>query len=120
MCVPVKKYRLNSMYESDRAFNDAPMLISGDGPLFAGALDAAQHFAAVEALAGTVLLDDHHGQALHRLVGGEALFAGQALPAAADAAALIGMAGIHHLAFLISEIGTSHMLTLLILRQKRR
>ena len=54
-----------------------------------------------------VLLDDHHGQALHRFIGGKAALAPQALPAAADAA-LVGRSGIHHLALLISAIGTLH------------
>ena len=81
----------------------------GHGTLFAGALDALHDLAAVKALAAAILLDDHHGQAFYRFIGGKALLALQALTAAADAAAFVSGAGIHDLALFITTIGTSHL-----------
>ena len=87
---------------------DALELVERHGALLAGADHAAQDLAPVEALAAAVLLDDDHRQALHRFIGGEALFARQALAAAADAAALLRRAGVDDLAFLVTAVGAFH------------
>ena len=55
-----------------------------------------------------IALDQHKRHALHRLVGGEALGAGKALAAAADAAALLRRAGVDDLAFLVTAVGAFH------------
>ena len=56
----------------------------------------------------SVLLDHHHRQHLHHFIGGEPALTAQAFPPAADGEIVIGMAGIHHLAFLVSAEGTFH------------
>ena len=82
--------------------------LKGHGALFARADHAVQDLALVKALAAAVLFDDDHRQALHRLIGGEALGTREALAPAADAAALFGRAGINDLALFVSAIGTFH------------
>ena len=47
-------------------------------------------------------------QALHRLVGGKPVMAGQALPPTADAGSLVRGAGVNDLAFQVGTIRTSH------------
>ena len=70
----------------------------GDRPLLAGLEHAAQELAPVKGLPGAALLDDHQGEHLHGLVGGEAILAFQALPPPADAGAVVGGAGVDDLA----------------------
>ena len=82
---------------------DALELVERHRTLLAGADHTAQDLAPVEALAAAVLLDDDHRQALHRFIGGEALFARQA-----DAAALLRRAGVDDLAFLVTAVGAFH------------
>ncbi|MPN47900.1 hypothetical protein SDC9_195504 [bioreactor metagenome] len=77
-------------------------------PFLAGFEHAGEQFALVEGLAAAVFFDDHEGQALHGLVGGEPLMTGQAFPAAPDTRALVGRAGVHHLAFRVITIRTFH------------
>ena len=66
--------------------------------------------APIESLAAAVALNHHHGQAFHSFIGGEALAAGETLPAPADTVALFGGAGIYDLAFFKATIGTFHSL----------
>ena len=78
------------------------------GALFTGADHAAQHLAALEALAASVLFHHHHGKALHRFIGSEASGAGKALSAAADAGIFISGARVDDFALAVSAIGTFH------------
>ena len=59
-------------------------------------------------MTAAVLFNDHHRQGLHHLKGGEALVAGQAFPAAADAAPLVGGPGVHHLALQMGTVWAFH------------
>ena len=87
---------------------DPLQLAEGHRALLTGAQHTVEQLALVKGLAAAVLFDDHQGQALHRLIGGKALVAGQALPPAADAGPLVRRPGIHHLALQMGTIGTFH------------
>jgi len=67
-------------------------LAGGDGAFFAGAEQAAQNFLAVEALAAAVFLDDHVGNLVDALVGGETAGTALALSPAADGVGLFAFA----------------------------
>ena len=75
---------------------DDPVELDGrNGPLLAGLREAHAQLVAVEPLAPAVVLDDHVGDLLDRLVGGEPAAAGGALPPAPDHLALPALARIH-------------------------
>ena len=82
--------------------------IKGHRPLLTGPDHPVEELAAVKGLAAAVLLDDHHGQRLHDLEGGKTLVTLQALPAAADAGAVLGRPGVHDLAVDVTAKGTFH------------
>ena len=87
---------------------DALELRDGHGAVDAGVLQTGQDLLLVEVLAGAVLLHHHHGQALHHLIGGEPPLTAQTFPPTADGEIIVRVAGIHHLAFLVTAEGTFH------------
>src|SRR5216683_5341031 len=66
-------------------------------PLFAGFQQALENFLALEAFAAAVLLDDHVGNFVDALIGGEAAAAFEAFAAAANGVAGAAFARINHL-----------------------
>src|SRR5947207_8345576 len=82
--------------------------LRGDGALLGGAQEPVQDLLPAEGLAPSVFLDDQERRGLHRLVGGEAPLAGQALPAAADRMPLLRGARVDHLVLEVAAGGTLH------------
>ena len=80
-----------------------------DGALLAGAQHAVQQLLAVKDLAGAILLHDHQRDRLNDLVGGKALFAVQALAAAADLFTVLRRAGVDDLGVNFTAIGAFHI-----------
>ncbi len=74
--------------------DDVLHLGGGDVALLAGVQQAGEDLLAVEFLAAAVLLDDHVGDFVDALVGGEALVAALALAAAADGVGFLAFAGV--------------------------
>jgi hypothetical protein len=77
-------------------------------PLVKGADHGVENFIPVEALMGAIPLNHDHRQAFHHLIGGKPTLTIQTLTAAADAAAILRMAGIHHFTFLVCTKRTLH------------
>src|SRR6185295_3826133 len=69
---------------------------------------AAQQLLAAELLARAVVLDDHVGDVLDLLVGGEAPAAAQALAPAADGGTVAALPGVHHPVVVLGAEGTLH------------
>src|SRR5260370_7568599 len=77
--------------------NDAFKLGRRHRPFFAGFQQALQNFLALEAFATAILLDDHVGNFVDALVGGEAASTFEAFAAAANGVAAAAFARINHL-----------------------
>ena len=80
-----------------------------DRTFFTGAQHAVQQLLAVKHLAGAVLLYDHQRNCLNDLVGRKALFAVQALTAAANLLAVLCRAGVDDLGIHFTAIGAFHI-----------
>jgi hypothetical protein len=68
----------------------------GDGALFAGAQEAAQHLLAFEFFPAAVFLHHHVGDFVNALVGSEALVATLAFATAANRVCFFAFARIYH------------------------
>ena len=69
----------------------------GDRALFAGFEHTVEELIPVKSLTAAILLDDDHRQDFHGLIGGKAVMALKAFPAAADTSPIVGRAGIDNL-----------------------
>uniref|UniRef100_E6QHK5 Uncharacterized protein n=1 Tax=mine drainage metagenome TaxID=410659 RepID=E6QHK5_9ZZZZ len=67
----------------------------GDGAFFAGAEQTAEDFVAVEFFATAVLFDDHVGDFVDALVGGEAALALLAFAATTDGVRILAFAAVN-------------------------
>ena len=76
--------------------------------LGAGPKHRVEQLLPVERLTGVILFDDDERHRFHDLVGREPHMAVQALPAAADALAVFGRAGVDDFGFLSATIGAFH------------
>jgi len=85
----------------------------GDGALFAGAQQAAENLLALKALAAAVFFDDHVGNFVDALVGGEAAVALLAFTAAADGVGLFAFARVDYAVLSESAEWTLHILMIL-------
>src|SRR5205807_5481277 len=68
----------------------------GDWALFAGAQHSSQYFLALELLPPAALFHHHIRNLVDSFIGGEALFALQALAATANGFALFALARVHY------------------------
>ena len=82
----------------------------GDFALLAGMEQAGEDLLAVEVFAAAVFLDDHVGDFVEALVGGEALVAAFALAAAADGVGFLALAAVDDLVFSEAAVRTFHKL----------
>src|SRR5580698_1072425 len=89
--------------------DDGFKLAGRDGAFFAGAEKAAQNFLPIEALAAAVFFNDHVGDLVDALVGGEAAVAAFALAAAADGVGLFALARVDDAILPETAIGTFHV-----------
>ena len=96
------------MTKALRLVDDLFELADGNRALFAGAEQTAEHLLALEFLAPSVLLHHHVWDFVDALVGGVALFAAQALAAAANRFAFLALARVNHLILIKSAKGTFH------------
>src|SRR5207248_1407490 len=71
-------------------------------------LETREELVRVEVLSPPVLLDHEEGDRLDPLIGGEALPALQALPAAANRLANLRVPGVHDLQVVVSAVRTAH------------
>ena len=95
----------------DEAFSlvdDLLQLADGYRALFAGPQQSVQDFLAVEFFAATVFLDHHVRDFVDAFVGGEALFALQALAAAADGIRFFALARVDDFVIFESAKRTLH------------
>src|SRR5215203_112386 len=88
--------------------DDRLQLLQGDRPLLARLEQAAEELLAAELLARAVVLDDHVGDILDLLVGGEAPAAAQALAAAADGRAVAALPRVDHPVAVFGAKGAPH------------
>src|SRR5208283_2797705 len=79
-----------------------------DRPFIARPHQSVEHLGAVELLPAAVLLDHHVRHLVDALIGGEALFAGGALPAAADGIAFAALPRIDDAVLDITAKRASH------------
>ncbi len=94
--------------EGFRLVHDLLELADRDWPLFARPQQAIQNFLAVKFLPAPVLFHHHVRDLIDTLVGGEALLALQALPAAADRIGFFALARIHDLVVGVAAKRTFH------------
>jgi hypothetical protein len=90
------------------AFDGGVDLLGADGAFAQRERHGAQDFAALVFDAAAVFFDDGGEIDVGALVGGEALVAGAALPAATDEVGFFGNAGFDHLGFKIAAKGAFH------------
>lgn len=89
-------------------FDGAVEAVHGDGALFAGFDEAAHELFAVEGLEGAVAFDDAEFGSFDVFVGGVAVGAVQALPAAAYGGPVLRRAGVEDFVFLGATLDATH------------
>ena len=88
--------------------DDLLHLGDGDFAFLAGVEQAGEDLLAIEVFAAAVFLDDHIGDFVEALVGGEAFVAALALAATADGVGFLALAAVNHLVFGEAALGTFH------------